>query len=285
MQRYIICLFIFIGLWSCKTDVNSDAQNAVVQNEADIQSYISKNGLTAQKTVSGLYYQIKKANANGDKSAVGNTVTFHYTLFKINAGGTGTPIDSSSRINNVPATTIFGINLNIYGLEEALSILKSGEKAIILMPNELAFGSQSSADLPAFSAIGLEIEILKTRTEDQQIEDYIAIKKLTVTEKTASNLRIIKTLTNTNAQVETGKTYQVNYTGKRLNDVIFDSGTISVTLGLGSTIKGFEEGISKMRVGEKATLIFPSTIGYGTAGSGSKIPPYSPLIFDIEILK
>ncbi|MCP9765741.1 hypothetical protein EGI31_22630 [Lacihabitans soyangensis] len=46
---------------------------------------------------------------------------------------------------------------------------------------------------------------------------------------------------------------------------------------------GIYRGISKLRKGEKARIIFPSSIGYGTNGSGS-IPPYTPLIFDIEVL-
>ena len=283
MQRILICLFIVAGLWSCKTNVDTEAVNASAQNATDIQAYIKGKSLTTQKTASGLYYQITKANPTGSASAVGNTVTFHYVLFTI-SGANSAIIDSSSRSKNAPSTTIFGINRNIQGLEEALSILKSGEKATLLMPNELAFGSQSTAALPAYSAIGIDIEILKTRTEEQQIDDYVAAKNLKV-EKLASGLRIIKTATTTETQVATGQTYKVNYTGKRVNDVIFDAGTINVGVGSGNVIKGFDEGISKLRLGEKATIIFPSSLGYGTSGSGSTIPPYAVLVFDIEVVK
>ena len=48
-------------------------------------------------------------------------------------------------------------------------------------------------------------------------------------------------------------------------------------------IAGFDEGIMKMRVGEKAALIIPSKIGYGTNGSGT-IPPNSPLYFEVEVV-
>ena len=48
-------------------------------------------------------------------------------------------------------------------------------------------------------------------------------------------------------------------------------------------IAGFEEGVLKMRVGEKAALILPSKIAYGVNGN-STIPPYSPLYFEVEIV-
>jgi FKBP-type peptidyl-prolyl cis-trans isomerase len=68
-----------------------------------------------------------------------------------------------------------------------------------------------------------------------------------------------------------------------LSETSFDSGSFSVVIGSNSTIAGFSEGISKLKKGEKAKIILPSTIGYGSKGSGS-IPPFTPLIFDIEIL-
>ncbi|MCP9770314.1 FKBP-type peptidyl-prolyl cis-trans isomerase [Lacihabitans sp. LS3-19] len=123
-----------------------------------------------------------------------------------------------------------------------------------------------------------------TGTEDEQIETYIAQKNLTVTEKTATGLRYIRTKENaTGTQLRVGRSIALNYVGKLLTGKKFDSGTFSFTLGAGQVIKGFDEGIAKMRVGEKATLIFPSSIGYGSKGT-SGIPGNSPLLFEIEVL-
>ncbi len=283
-MKHLTLLFIpLLYLSSCKTNVSSEAENAVAQNETAIQNYISTQKITATKSASGLYYQILKANPNGEKSAVGNSVTFHYTLFLLDAKNT--VIDSSSRAKNLPGSTTYGANYNILGLEEALSFLKTGEKAVLLMPNQLAYSYQSNAVIPAYAAMGMNVEILKTRTEEQQIDDYIADKKLQLTEKTTSGLRFIKTTTTTDPLVAQGQTLSVKYTGKRLNDVVFDSGQFNYTVGTTNVIKGFAEGISKMRLGEKATIIFASGLGYGTTGSGTTIPPYSSLVFDIEIVK
>lgn len=120
-------------------------------------------------------------------------------------------------------------------------------------------------------------------TEEQQIESYIKSKNLTITEKTATGLRYILTKPNAaGAVLKTGQIVTVKYSGRLLSDKSFDSGTFSFNLGVGQVVAGFDEGIAKMKVGENATLIFPSSLGYGSRGAGSDIPGNSPLVFDIE---
>jgi FKBP-type peptidyl-prolyl cis-trans isomerase len=122
-------------------------------------------------------------------------------------------------------------------------------------------------------------------TEEEQITAYIAKKGFTVTETTASGLRYIRTLANVSGtSLKIGQTISVKYTGKLLTDKQFDSGSFAFVLGGGGVIKGFDEGIAKMKIGEKATLIFPSSLGYGSSGAGSDIPGYAPLLFDIEVV-
>ncbi len=80
----------------------------------------------------------------------------------------------------------------------------------------------------------------------------------------------------------------VTYTGKLIDGTVFDSGTIDIQLY--NTILGWQEGICKMRQYEKAILYIPYDLGYGKAGSGiegsgSFIPPYSTLIFEVTLNK
>jgi FKBP-type peptidyl-prolyl cis-trans isomerase FklB len=104
----------------------------------------------------------------------------------------------------------------------------------------------------------------------------------------------------TNA-ISRGDTVVVNYTGKTLDNKVFDTSVEQVAkdtgiyissrkyeplkypIGLGLTISGFEFAVSKMFTGEKATVIFPSRLGYGSQGAGS-IPPNSPMIFELELV-
>ena len=83
----------------------------------------------------------------------------------------------------------------------------------------------------------------------------------------------------------------VHYTGYLENGKVFDSSLnkgrepFSFTLGTGSVIKGWDEGLKGMKVGGKRKLIIPPDIGYGKNGAGNVIPPNATLIFDVELLK
>jgi FKBP-type peptidyl-prolyl cis-trans isomerase len=86
---------------------------------------------------------------------------------------------------------------------------------------------------------------------------------------------------------QAGDIVWVHYTGKLLNGEQFDSSVggkpLKFTLGTGQVIKGWDEGVAGMKVGEKRNLVIPPELGYGAGGSG-KIPPNATLVFDIEML-
>ncbi|KAK8051249.1 FK506-binding protein 1B [Apiospora rasikravindrae] len=69
----------------------------------------------------------------------------------------------------------------------------------------------------------------------------------------------------------------------------FDSsvgrGDFETTIGVGQVIKGWDEGVTQMKVGEKATLTISSDYAYGSRGFPGHIPPNSDLIFDVELKK
>jgi FKBP-type peptidyl-prolyl cis-trans isomerase len=86
-----------------------------------------------------------------------------------------------------------------------------------------------------------------------------------------------------------GETVIVNYTGLLGNGVKFDSSLdrgqpFKFKLGEGRVIKGWDEGIEKLRVGEQATLVIPGQLGYGARGSGDVTPPDATLIFIVELI-
>lgn len=106
--------------------------------------------------------------------------------------------------------------------------------------------------------------------------------------KTASGLQYIDLSAGTGASPTTGQTVTVQYTGILTNGFKFDSSRdrnqpFSFKIGKGQVIKGWDEGISNMKVGGRRQLIIPASLAYGSQGSGS-IPPNATLIFDVEVL-
>lgn len=106
---------------------------------------------------------------------------------------------------------------------------------------------------------------------------------------TESGLTYIITKQGDGAQIKKGDEVIVNYTGLLTNGAKFDSSLdrnspFSFPVGEGMVIKGWDEGLQKLRVGDHATLIIPPSIGYGAGGAGGVIPPNATLIFIIEVL-
>ena len=121
--------------------------------------------------------------------------------------------------------------------------------------------------------------------------------------KTASGLRYRITKASTKPKPVTGDTVFVNYVGKTLAGKVFDSSIeaeakkanlqqqgriyepIPVVIGQRSVIPGWEEGLKLINEGSKAVFVIPSDLAYGAQGAGEDIKPFTPLMFEIEIVK
>ncbi len=105
-----------------------------------------------------------------------------------------------------------------------------------------------------------------------------------------SGLKHIELKAGEGAEAKAGQTVEVHYTGWLLeNGTKFDSsldrGTpFKFRLGEGQVIKGWDEGVAGMKIGEKRKLIIPPALGYGPKGAGGVIPPNATLIFEVELL-
>jgi len=88
-----------------------------------------------------------------------------------------------------------------------------------------------------------------------------------------------------------GQKLEMHYSGTLAsNGQEFDSSykrnkPFRFTIGVGQVVKGWDEGVIQMSVGEKAKLIISSDYAYGAEGAGGVIPPNADLIFEVELLE
>ena len=296
-MKYIvgICMICAVLFSSCSVDTVDEQAN---KNEVDIQNYISLNKLTMQKSPEGLYYQLNTSGSTGKIKNLGDLVTFNYKMSLLD----GTIIDSTSKAKGINRSMVWGLNnsSSVYNLP--LTMLKEGESGVFLIPSALAFGGTAYGDVPAFSVIKLELSLDAIRNETEQIAMIQKTYAIENPEKTSTGLVFKKLVENpTGALVSADTPVLVNYVGRLsysyvhadasgayVYNAIFGSGTLGTptvpfVLSQNNLIPGFTEALKKMRAGEKAAVIIPYALGYGTAGN-SAIPGYSTLYFEISVV-
>jgi len=107
--------------------------------------------------------------------------------------------------------------------------------------------------------------------------------------ETKSGLRYQIIQKGTGKKAEKGNMVSVHYKGQLVDGTVFDSSykrnePIDFEVGVGQVISGWDEGILLLQVGDKARLVIPSDLGYGSRGAGGVIPPNATLIFDVELM-
>jgi len=72
--------------------------------------------------------------------------------------------------------------------------------------------------------------------------------------------------------------------GKKFDSSVDRGEPLTIPIGVGRVIKGWDEGVATMKVGGKRMLYIPAALGYGAQGAGDDIPPHARLIFEVELL-
>lgn len=191
---------------------------------------------------------------------------------------------------------------------EVLAMMGAGDSASCRVPVDLIFrgnppvflkkGDMMKLDIAVeqvltaeeYDKMMMEQAVTQLQLEQKQIESYLTQNGLTAV-KTAAGMYLIMQTEGKGKQPVDGNTVKVNYTGKLLSGEQFDSSLdpgrepLEFQIGTGSVIKGWDVGIPYFKEGGKGKLYIPSTLAYGERGSGSRIPPNSTLVFDIELLE
>jgi FKBP-type peptidyl-prolyl cis-trans isomerase FkpA len=262
------------------------------------------------KTKSGLEYKIVK-DVPGNKPTTGDFLLVHM-LAKSNGqvlsdsrqmpGGEPQPIPvADPKFNGDPA--------------EVINMLSAGDSAVIIASAD-SFRKVGMQLPETFKTIEMYVTVAGIKTaaqmeaeqakkeeeakkqaalqpgiDDKLIQDYLKKNKIKA-EKTASGLYYKIEAPGTGEVIKPGQTADVMYIGKLLNGKVFDANMgpeakrdqpIQVNVGKGMVIKGWDEGLSLLRKGSKATFYIPSQLAYGPQARGADITANSILIFDVEI--
>lgn len=301
--------------------LNSARSEAEIQQERDemvaqrkelepqeLASYLAENNITTAPTASGIYY-IENVKGSGALPKAGDRLKVHFIISTL-AG----PQLYSSYDQGQPMELEVGKEFDNKGITEVLSMMRKGAKATAIIPSELAYGAEGRGEMVApHTSMKYEVEIVdiipkdvyekqkqQQETEMKQMEDQNKLREKANILKylqdnnlkaapTASGLYYFEQVKGTGATPQPGQKVKVHYTGKLLNGNKFDSSVdrgqpFEFQLGMGQVIRGWDEGIALMQVGGKALLVIPSELAYGSRAMGDRIPAYSPLVFEVELL-
>jgi FKBP-type peptidyl-prolyl cis-trans isomerase len=297
MKRTIYVLLPLLALFT---------MNASAQQTTDLK-----------KTANGALYKIF-TNSTGPKAKLNDVITFNF----IQTTDKDSLLFSTYKAGK-PVQAQVQASQNVGDLMEVFPLLAAKDSALVKVPTDSVFKGHEEARPPFFpkgSYLTFVIKIEKIQSlneaiadrnaEGQKLKDkelteaatYLAANKINAI-PTGSGLRYVITKPSVKRKPVAGDTVLVNYTGRILNGKVFDSSIqadaksagldqpgreykpISVVLGRQQVIPGWDEALLLMNEGSKAKLIIPSTLAYGERGAGQDIPPYSTLIFDVELVQ
>lgn len=244
------------------------------------------NGNPSATTMSAGGVKIEDfAVGTGAAVKAGDEIRVHYTGWT----GTGDKFDSSLD-RNKPFTFPFGAGRVIKGWDEGLAGMKVGGKRRLTIPPEMGYGARQAGKIPPNSTLIFAVELLEVVPPLPDPKPAEAFKGTPVRSfKTEGGTKVDVYAEGTGAVANKGDTVSVHYTGTLDDGTEFDSSiprkkAIEIPIGTGRVIKGWDEGIVGMKVGELRKLTIPAASGYGERAAG-KIPPNSRLTFTVELMR
>ena len=234
-------------------------------------------------TTSGLQYT-EVAAGSGLKPQSGDVVAVHYT-------GTlqdGTVFDSSYN-HGAPLRFPLGAGRVIPGWDEGISMMSEGGQAILVIPPDLAYGSQGAAGvIPPNATLIFDVELIDILPGAPAAPTEVDASSYITTEQ---GLQYVDLVVGNGASPMPGQLVVVHYTGWLPNgggkfDSSIDQGEpFTFNVGMGQVIAGWDLGVAGMKVGGKRHLLIPPELAYGEEGVRGIVPPNSPLIFEVELLE
>jgi len=142
----------------------------------------------------------------------------------------------------------------------------------------------SGAVLLMLSLISCDPTKKLEKQEREDIQAYLTQNSTLQYVKQPSGLYYLEVIAGTGISPVRSDSAYVKYKGMFLNGSVFDSSELYGFI-VGENLTGFDEGVTLMKPGGKSSLLIPSKLGYGASGNYNSISGFTPLLFDIELVK
>ena len=281
-----------------QANVEKMKESMKIEAKRALDEYVVNNNINVTPEPSGVYI-IPIEKGKGRCPVKGEKVELDFSATLLNGQPVGSTFDSPEKFSFV-----LGEGYTIQGWEEIVPKMHLGDRVKAIIPFDMAYGEHSVGEIPAYANLVYDIKLLKiTTAAELQAEAERALKALkeeseraffdylrvnNITDYTASGLFFAKSLVTEGAQPQKGQTARIKFVasfldGSPLGDSEQLGGQYDFVYGQGKVLKGLEEGVGLMRVGEKARFVLPYTLAYGANPYGN-IPAYSNLVFDVELV-
>ena len=297
--RYEIKLLEIKPMEEFQAEINRMNEVMKERSQRELADYVEANLQGVTPEPSGVYI-IPLEPGKGRCPVNGEKVELDFSATLLNGQFVGSTFDRPDKFSFV-----LGEGFAIKGWEEIVPKMHLGERVKAIIPAELAYGEHSVGSIPAYSNLIYDVKLLKiTTAEELRAEEERALEALKVesekafadyvsanaiVDHTPSGLYYTKSLVTDGASPQRGQKVRIKFVASFLDgtplgnsDELGDS--FEMVYGDGSVLRGLEEGIGLMHVGEKARFVLPYTLAYGEKPYNN-IPGCSNLIFDVELLE
>ncbi|MFW5820459.1 MAG: FKBP-type peptidyl-prolyl cis-trans isomerase [Bacteroidota bacterium] len=301
-----IVLFALTGmmiiLLSCQKEDDSDL---IAMEDRIFNAFLESKDITTEPTESGLYF-ISEEEGTGISPEEGDWALINYDLYLVDGEQLIFTTDKDKAIgkNVYDSRVIYGnskiqIGSNLEGLDEGLTMMKEGGTAELLFQSDLGYGKNGAGVIGPYNSLLVKVELIEVikdpvMYEEEKIAKYLSESDMIISDTLESGLIYVEMNEGTGDSAMRDYKVGVNIEGYLLDGRMFmDEEVFQFQLGKldYAVTQGLTEGVSYMKVGGKARLIVPYYLGYGEMGKSYyegvakvPIPPYTTLIYDVELL-